>query len=81
MGFKFIPILLTNWLLQQFHICFSVFAIATSETGADFGMFFKAWQDFSDPPLTPAFAMSDAAEAIPNGAREVWGDILRSMAA
>lgn len=58
---------------RQFHPI--IFAIATSETGVDFGMFFKAWQDFSDPPLTPAFSMSDAAEAIPNGAREIWGDI------
>jgi hypothetical protein len=71
--------LLNTYLLRQFHPI--IFAIATSETGVDFGMFFKAWQDFSDPPLTPAFAMSDSVEAIPNGAREVWGDILRNIAA
>jgi MULE transposase domain len=55
-----------------------IFGVSSRETADDFEWFYKCWKD-NNEALEPAFIMSDAAEAIPNGAKKIWPTIKRLM--
>ena len=61
---------------RSFHT--AMVGICSNEDENDFHFLFKLWNDNVEN-MNPKYIMSDAAGAIPNGAKRVWIDIKRSM--
>jgi len=61
---------------RTFHL--AVVGICSNETQEDFGFIFKIWND-NVINMQPKYVLSDAAEAIFLGAKQVWCAIIRIM--
>ena len=61
---------------RSFHL--AVVAVCSNETQDDFGFIFRIWND-NVRNMQPIYVLSDAAEAIFLGAKQVWADIIRIM--